>query len=91
MEKKDEEERGIDEMGMIVELDILGEFGLDRQCPTVAPAIERNQIFSPPRNLSKPPPYIPRVRLPPTGDQQAINSQDLPSVLTVANGSDSRR
>lgn len=47
MEKKDEEERGIDEMGMIVELDILGEFGLDRQCPTVAPAIERNQIFSP--------------------------------------------
>lgn len=33
MEKKDEEERGIDEMGMIVELDIRGEFGLDRAMP----------------------------------------------------------
>lgn len=46
MERKDEEERGIDEMGMIVELGVLGEFGLDRAMPS-APAIERDQIFSP--------------------------------------------
>lgn len=34
MERKDEEERGIDEMGMIVELGVLGEFGLNRAMPS---------------------------------------------------------